>query len=302
MSKEMNMDLSKELSQNDIPSNKPLETQAPITWCPGCGNFEILHSLMDVLKELQTEGLDLDKVVILSGVGNHAKIVDYIDVNSFNTIHGRAIPPATAIKLADPETKVICFVGDGDSYAEGLEHLLFAAKRNVDITVVVHDNRTYGLATGQFTPTSQEDFKGGTMPDGAKEGPFNPLSLMLSAGATFIARGYPVKKQHFRKVLKDAILHRGFSIVDTLQVCVTFNNLYKAYNEHVVEADSPDLGNPVEAMKIFDAWDYESTDVPIAVGTFYQVQKPCFEDKYAPFKPETGDRTALIKELLERLT
>jgi 2-oxoglutarate/2-oxoacid ferredoxin oxidoreductase subunit beta len=277
-----------------------LKTEAPITWCPGCGNFEILHSLMDVLEDLQTEGLDLDKVVILSGVGNHAKIVDYINVNSFNTIHGRALPPATAIKLADPETKVICFVGDGDSYAEGLEHLLFAAKRNVDITVVVHDNRTYALATGQFTPTSQEDFKGGTMPEGAKESPFNPLSLMLVSGATYIARGYPVKKEHFRKVLKDGILHRGFSFIDTLQVCITFNNLYEAYNNNVVETIVSDLKNPMEAMKIFNAWDYQATDSPIAIGKFYEILKPCFEDRFEVFKPEAVDRAALVEELLER--
>jgi len=278
-----------------------MKTEAPITWCPGCGNFEILHSLVAVLEELEEEGLDLDKVVILSGVGNHAKIVDYINVNSFNTIHGRALPPATAIKLADPETKVICFVGDGDSYAEGLEHLLFAAKRNVDLTVVVHDNRTYALATGQFTPTSQQEFTGGTMPNGAKESPFNPLSLMMASGATYIARAYPVKKQHFRKVLKDAIVHRGFSFIDTLQVCITFNNLYEAYNENIVETVATDPQNPQEAMKLIEAWDYEATDSPIAIGTFFEIQKPCFEDRFVPFKPETGDRATLVTDLLKRL-
>jgi 2-oxoglutarate/2-oxoacid ferredoxin oxidoreductase subunit beta len=292
--------MSQKGNQPEMQMKRQLKTEAPITWCPGCGNFEILHSLMAVLEELQAEGLDLDKVVILSGVGNHAKIVDYININSFNTIHGRALPPATAIKLADPETKVICFVGDGDSYAEGLEHLLFAAKRNVDLTVVVHDNRTYALATGQFTPTSQEEFKGGTMPDGAKESPFNPLSLMLASGATFIARGYPVKKEHFRKVLKDAIMHRGFSFVDTLQVCITFNNLYDAYNNNVVETVAPEPQNPQEAMKLIEAWDYEATDGPIAIGKFFDIQKPCFEDRFVAFKPDTGDRTKLVAELLER--
>ena len=282
-------------------NGRDLKTIAPITWCPGCGNFEILHSLMAVLEELEREGLDLDKVVLLSGVGNHAKIVDYININSFNTIHGRALPPATAVKLADPATKVICFVGDGDSYAEGLEHLLFAAKRNVDMTVVVHDNRTYALATGQFTPTSQEDFKGGTMPDGAKEHPFNPLSLMLSSGATFIARGYPVKKQHYRGLLKDAIQHRGFSFVDTLQVCVTFNNLYESYNNNVVETEPLDLKDAHQAQKIIEAWDYESTDGPIAIGKFFEIQKPCFEDGFVPLFSDIADRSRLISDLFKRL-
>jgi 2-oxoglutarate/2-oxoacid ferredoxin oxidoreductase subunit beta len=277
-----------------------LKTDAPITWCPGCGNFEILHSLMAVLEELQTEGLDLDKVVLLSGVGNHAKIVDYINVNSFNTIHGRALPPATAIKLADPETKVICFVGDGDSYAEGLEHLLFAAKRNVDITVVVHDNRTYALATGQFTPTSQQEFKGGTMPNGAKESPFNPLELMLASGATYVARAYPVKNQHFRTVLKEAILHRGFSFIDTLQVCITFNNLYGSYNNNVVETQMADLQSYEEAMKAIRAWDYETTEGPIAIGKFYEIQKPCFDEQFTKLQKEKGDRQQIVANLLER--
>ena len=110
-----------------------LKTDAPVSWCPGCGNFEILNSTEAVLEELKSEGFPLEKVVILSGIGNHAKIVDYLHVNSFYTIHGRAIPAAEAIKLADQDVKVICFVGDGDTLAEGLEHLIFAAKRNIDI-------------------------------------------------------------------------------------------------------------------------------------------------------------------------
>lgn len=287
-------------SRTENQLKRQLKTDAPITWCPGCGNFEILHSLMAVLEELQSEGLDLDKVVIVSGVGNHAKIVDYINVNSFNTIHGRALPAATAIKLADPETKVICFVGDGDSYAEGLEHLLFAAKRNVDITVVVHNNRTYALATGQFTPTSQQEFKGDTMPDGAKENPFNPLELMLASGATYVARSYPVKKQHFRKVLKEAIQHQGFSFIDTLQVCITFNNLYESYNNNVVETEASDLNNFEKALKRIRAWDYHTTEGPIAIGKFFEIQKPCFEERFSTLKAEKGERSAKIEDLLKR--
>lgn len=288
---------------NPVPSglDQKLTTEAPVTWCPGCGNFEILNSLMTVLEEMKQEGLDLDKVILVSGVGNHAKIVDYIDINSFNTIHGRALPTATAIKLADPETKVICFVGDGDSYAEGLEHLLFAAKRNVDMTVVVHDNRTYALATGQFTPTSQETFKGGTMPDGAKEKPFNPLELMLACGATFIARGYPVKRPHFRQMLKEAILHKGFSFIDTLQVCVTFNNLYESYNRNVAETTGSNLSDAGEALKIIKEWDYEFSEGPIAIGTFYQIEKPCYEDQFIKLNRNYSDRGELVGKLMERL-
>jgi len=277
-----------------------LKTDAPITWCPGCGNYEILHSFEAVLEELKTEGLNQEKVILLSGIGNHAKIVDYLHINSFNSIHGRALPPATAIKLVDPETKVVCFVGDGDSFAEGLEHLIFAAKRNSDITVIVHNNRSYALATGQSTPTSQMTYKGRTMPYGAKEKPFNPLELMLVSGATYIARAYPVKKQHFRKLLKEAIMHKGFSFIDALQVCVTFNNLYESYNKNVseVEVSNPDSFN--EALKVIRDWDYYTSEGPISIGKFYEVDKPCFEDGFSRLTTVMEDRAGKLQSLLEK--
>ncbi|SHJ39535.1 thiamine pyrophosphate-dependent enzyme [Parasporobacterium paucivorans] len=277
-----------------------LKTDAPITWCPGCGNFEILNSFEAVLEELKSEGLDLEKVVIVSGIGNHAKIVDYLHVNSFNSIHGRALPVATAIKLADPELKVVCFVGDGDSFAEGLEHLVFAAKRNVDITVIVHDNRSYALATGQSTPTSQLGYMGRTMPYGAKEEPFNPLALMLASGATYIARAYPVKKQHFRKLLKEAILHKGFSFIDALQVCITFNNLYESYNENVKEVEISNPEHFEEALEAIREWDYHTSKGPIAIGRFYETDKPCFEDGFARLKAEKEDGREKLQSILEK--
>jgi len=276
-------------------------TTAPITWCPGCGNFEILNSVEAVLTELVAEGYKREDFIIVSGVGNHAKIVDYLNVNSFNSIHGRAIPVAEAIRLARRDVKVICFAGDGDTYAEGLEHLIFAAKRNVDITVVLHNNRTYGLATGQFTPTSQKSFKGSTMPYGSPENPFNPLELMLVSGASFVARGYPVRKDHFRKLLKEAILHKGFSFIDVLQVCVTYNNLYSSYNEHVSEIEAGDPADMEEARRIIRNWDYLTTDQPIAIGKFYEADKPGYEDEFSEIVTEKGDRSQRIKQIMDRL-
>jgi 2-oxoglutarate ferredoxin oxidoreductase subunit beta len=278
-----------------------LKTYKTVEWCPGCGNMEILDSMEAVLEELQGEGFPLEKVVLLSGIGNHAKIVDYLNINSFNSIHGRAIPAAEAIKLADRDMKVICFAGDGDTFAEGLEHLIFAAKRNADITVVVHDNRTYALATGQFTPTSQLDFRGSTMPYGAKENPFNPLELMLVSGATFIARGYPVRKEHFRKLLKEAIMHKGFSFVDTLQVCVTFNNLYMTYNENVKETDATEPGSFEEALRIIRSWDYRTSEGPIPIGKFFEVDRPSFEDGFKALVKGKEDRAGKLEAILESL-
>jgi 2-oxoglutarate/2-oxoacid ferredoxin oxidoreductase subunit beta len=276
-----------------------LKTNAPITWCPGCGNFEILNSMEAVLEELKSEGFPLEKVVILSGIGNHAKIVDYLHINSFYSIHGRALPAAEAIKLADQDAKVICFVGDGDTLAEGLEHLIFAAKRNIDITVVLHDNRTYALATAQFTPTSQQDLKGSTMPYGAKENPLNPLELMLVSGATFIARCYPVRKEHFRRVLKEAILHKGFSFVDALQVCITFNNLYEAYNKNVKEVEVSDASNFDEALKVIRSWNYYNSEGPIPIGKFFEEDRPTFEDKFSRFRHDEENLASKINSIID---
>jgi 2-oxoglutarate/2-oxoacid ferredoxin oxidoreductase subunit beta len=275
-----------------------LKTDKSIEWCPGCGNFGILDTFVEVVEDLVANGTQLEKFIIVSGVGNHAKIVDYVNINSFYSIHGRALPVAEAIKLADPDARVICFVGDGDSFAEGLDHLIFAAKRNSDITVVVHDNRTYGLATGQFTPTSQEEFTGGTMPDGAKEEPFNPLELMLVSGATYIGRGYPIKKEHFKNILKEAILHKGFSIIDTLQVCVTFNNLYKAYNKNVYEIIDENLDNMDEALKKIRLWNYKDSDEPIPIGSFFKVSQSGFEEKYQKLDMDRETRINKVNDIL----
>ncbi len=281
---------------------KDLKTYAPIEWCPGCGNFGILSIIEEILLEMKENGELIENFILLSGVGNHAKIVDYIHVNSFYTIHGRAVPVAEAIKLANPDTKVICFVGDGDGFAEGLSHLIFAAKRNADLTILVHDNRTYGLATGQFTPTSQSSYRASTMPEGAKEVSFNPLELMMASGASFIARGYPLKKEHFKSIVLEAINHKGFSVVDVLQVCVTFNNLYEDYNNSVNEESIKDIGNREKALKLIRAWNYSETKVPIPTGIFYQEERKRFEEFYSTLKEDGAERSVILDDILESLS
>ena len=171
-----------------------LITGAPNRWCPGCGNFIIQHAFKDVLVQMAQEGFPIENVVIVTGIGQHGKMFDYMNVNAFYSIHGRTIPVATGITLSNPDLKVICFAGDGDAYAEGLDHTIFGAKRNVDITVFVHDNRVYGLTTGQYTPTSPAGFRGRSTPAGSVEMPLNPLELMLTSGATFVARAYTQEK------------------------------------------------------------------------------------------------------------
>ena len=246
-----------------------LGTYAKNTWCPGCGNFAILNSIKAVLGELIEEGFPREKIVIVSGIGCHAKIADYLNVNSFYSLHGRVVPVCEAIKLANPELKVIGFAGDGDTYGEGLEHLIFAAKRDIDINIIIHNNRVYGLTTGQYTPTSPLGFKGRSTPSGTTEAPINPLELMMASHASFIARGYSHGIELLKKVFKEGIQHKGFSLMDVLQVCVTFYNMYDYYNSRVYELKDHVPNDYDMALKKIKEWDYNS-DSKIPLGVFYK--------------------------------
>ncbi len=261
-------------------SVKSLYTGAEITWCRLCGNFGLMSAFVWAVEEL-AESIPLERFVILSGIGCHGKIVDYIDLNSFYSIHGRVPPTATGIKLANPDLKVVGFVGDGDIYAEGVSHLIFSAKRNTDITLIVHDNRAYSLTTGQFTPTSPSHFRGKSTPEGPPEDPMNPIALMLEAGATFVARGYAGYTEHLKNIIKEAILHRGFSFVDVLQPCVVFYNTYDLYNRmtYRLEDVGHDPTNYEEAYRRAKEWDYNSKDTKIPIGIFYRTEKPTYEER-----------------------
>jgi 2-oxoglutarate ferredoxin oxidoreductase subunit beta len=276
-----------------------LGTYAKNTWCPGCGNFSILNAIKAVLGSLDDEGFPLDNVVLVSGIGCHAKIVDYLKVNSFYSIHGRTLPVATGIKLANPDLKVICCSGDGDSLAEGLDHLIFAAKRNIDLTLILHNNRVYGLTTGQYTPTSPKGFKGKSTPLGTQELPMNPVELMLASGATFIGRGYSHGIDLLKKLFKEAIMHKGFSFVDVLQVCVSYFNMYESYNKRVYEVKDNDTGSFDQAMKIARFWNYDGGETPIPLGKFYQVDTPRFDQAFQAHAISKADREAKIKSVLE---
>ena len=217
-------------------NGRNLITDARNTWCPGCGNFSIQFAVKALLQDLEKQGTSLDDVVLVTGIGCHAKMADYLNVNTFYSIHGRVLPAATAIKLANPGLTVIGCAGDGDAYAEGLDHLIFAAKRNVDITLFIHNNRVYGLTTGQYTPTSPLGYKGRSTPSGTLEYPLNPLELMYASGASFIARGYTRNQPLLKKTMADAVRHRGFSFVDILQICATYFDVHDVYDKYVYRA------------------------------------------------------------------
>jgi len=258
-----------------------LKTDAAVTWCPGCTNFAIMAALQQVLLELEEEQvLERNNVVLASGIGCHAKIVDYVKVNSFHAIHGRVPPTISGIKLANPELTVIGHAGDGDAYGEGLSHLVFAAKRNLDVNFIVHNNRVYALTTGQFTPTSPAGFTGPSTPRGSLEEPLNPLELMLCAGATFVARGLSTNMKHLGGLLKSALKHRGFSFIDVLQPCVSFfddREVYKKLTYELAE-ENHDPADWPKAMARAGEWRYGQGE-RIPLGIFYQVKRPTFEER-----------------------
>jgi 2-oxoglutarate ferredoxin oxidoreductase subunit beta len=279
--------------------SKDLSTNAEITWCPGCGNFSILNALKKTIDKLDDKGVKQNHIVISSGIGCHGKIFDYVGLSGLYSIHGRSMATVQGIKLGNPDLKVVAFAGDGDAYSEGIAHMIFAAKRNADVTIVVHDNGTYALTTGQFSPTSKKGFKGPSMPKGNIESPLNPLSLLLEAGASFVARGYAGKIDHLSDILTDAIMHEGFSVVDVLQPSVVFNNTYKLYNE-ITEIFSKPAGSLEEAIKLVK--DFKNR---IPIGIFYNVKKPIFHKElmgeWNPVKNKMDkkERLKIVKEFLQ---
>lgn len=270
------------------------------TWCPGCGNFSIQHTMKKVFMELEGEGVLPESLVLVTGIGCHAKIADYFNLNSFYTLHGRTLPVATGIKLANRDLTVICHAGDGDALAEGLDHLIFAAKRNIDLTVILHDNRVYGLTTGQYTPTSPIGFKGRSTPHGTTEFPLNPLRLMLASGATFVARGYTRRMPLLKSLVKAALTHRGFAFIDVLQVCASYANLTDYYEKRVYELKGHDTGSYEDATRTAGEWDYYS-DSPIGLGLIYQKDDPVYEPTPEKEVPG-GSRKDLVRHVLDSRT
>ena len=276
-----------------------LVTGAQNTWCPGCGNFVIQFAIKNTIQELVKEGTDPDRIVLVTGIGCHAKMADYLNINSFYSIHGRTLPVATAIKMANPDLVVLACAGDGDCYAEGLDHLVFAAKRNTDITLVVHNNRVYGLTTGQYTPTSPLGFRGRSTPGGTLEDPFNPLEIVLASGATYVARGCTRRMDLLQKVILGGLRHRGFAFIDVLQVCASYFNLSDYYDEKVYEIRDHDERDYGAAFMKAREWDYNS-DAPIGLGILYRSEKATLEERLALHRGPGKDRAATIKKILDK--
>ncbi|MFW6040282.1 MAG: thiamine pyrophosphate-dependent enzyme [Thermoplasmatota archaeon] len=246
-----------------------LGTYAENTWCSGCGDFGIINAFKKAVKELEDKGVKRSNLIISSGIGCHAKIFDYINLSGMYSIHGREVVTIQGAKMANPNIKAIGFGGDGDTYGEGIAHLIYAAKRNEDVTLIVHNNGAYSLTTGQTSPTSKKGFKGPSTPGGSIERPLNPLAVILSAGATFVARGYSGKIKHLTDLIVKGVEHKGFSLIDVLQPCVTYNDTYDEYNEKVeiLEKTADTVEEAIQMAK-------KTENLPI--GIFYQSKEPVF--------------------------
>jgi len=256
-----------------------LNTYCQKTWCPGCPNFSILEAVKRAISELIEKGEKRENIVFTCGIGCHAKIFDYLNLNSFYGLHGRCIATAQGIKLANPKLKVLAFVGDGDTYNEGISHLIHAAKRNADISVLVFDNRNFALTVSQFTATSPKGFKGSSSPEGSIEEPFNPLELVVAAGATFIARGYALKIDQLKDLIVQAVEHKGFSFLEILQPCITFFDNRQFYQERIYELTGHDFNSKEKALAKIKEWDYKNGEgVKIPLGIFYKIEKPSYEE------------------------
>ncbi len=224
-----------------MPVLEDYKGQTP-AWCPGCGNYSILKAFKETVVEL---GIEPHQFTIVSGIGQASKFPHYLKCNTFNGLHGRTLPVATGIRLANHEMLVFAVAGDGDCYGEGGNHLMHAMRRNINVKLFVHDNQIYGLTKGQPSPTSLEGMVTKNHPFGVFSEQLNPMALAVALDCSFVARGFAGDIEHLKELMKAAILHKGFSLLDILQPCVTFNkiNTYEWYKKRVYKIEpeySPD--------------------------------------------------------------
>lgn len=259
-------------------------------WCQGCGNYAIWTALKTALVEL---GVEPWQAVVVLGIGCHGHLANFLRLNSFGGLHGRPVPVAVGIKLANPRLSVMVATGDGDCFGEGGNHFIHAARGNHDLTVIVHDNQVYGLTTGQTSPTSERGYQSKSTPSGVIEEPVNPIALALVSGATYVARAFSGDIKQLTELVKGAITHQGFAVVDVLQPCVSFNklNTFKFFYDRVykLEEDSYQPGNRVEAINRSFEWGgpRSAGGQGIPTGLFYQEEKPAYHEQVGVLREKT---------------
>ena len=254
--------------------NANIRTKSAVTWCPGCFNFSILAGVEKFLSDK-----DLSKFAMVTGIGCHGKMFDYLNLPGLNALHGRTLPVALGMKIANPSLNVLAFSGDGDAYAEGLEHLMHMARYNSNIKYIVHNNQVFALTVGEPTPTTEQGFKDKTTPLGVVLKPLNPIKIALASGASFVARVFADVKQ-IEQVTQEALKHKGFAFIEIIQPCLIFHPdtglKEKTYD---LQESGHDKSNYEQAMKKAEEFDYNHVrDKKIPIGIFFQEERKTFED------------------------
>lgn len=252
------------------------------TWCPGCGNFSILNSMKNVFEEM---GLSPHEVLIVSGIGQAAKLPHYVNANGLNGLHGRALPAAFGAHVADAKLKIVVNTGDGDALAEGGNHFIHAIRRNMDITHLLHNNQVYGLTKGQASPTTPIGQKTTLQIEGVRIDPLNPVTLAISLGCSFVARANAGDPAFLKEILKAAMGHKGYALVDIMQPCVSFNkiNTYQWFKERVYAV--PENYNPYDKVAAF-AESLKWGDDGIPIGILFREEKASYYDRLTHIKTD----------------
>ncbi len=252
-------------------------------WCPGCGDFSVQASIQRAAANV---GLEPEQLAVVSGIGCSGRISGYINAYGFHGIHGRSLPIAQGLKMANRELTVIASGGDGDGFAIGMGHTVHAIRRNMDITYIVMDNQIYGLTKGQTSPRSAEGFKTKSTPEGSIETVLSPLEIALAAGATFVAQSFSSNLKQLTALIEEGLKHKGFSMINVFSPCVTFNkiNTYDWFKENIVDLDEVedyDSSNRIAAMtKIMET-------KGMLTGLIYQnKEKKHYEDLVPGFRQE----------------
>lgn len=249
-------------------------------WCPGCGNFGILASMKDAFVKLD---IPPEKLLIVSGIGQAAKTPHFLKCNLFHALHGRALPLATGAKMANHELNIVVNSGDGDCYGEGGNHFMNAVRRNVDLTLLVHNNKVYGLTKGQASPTSDMGMVTKVQPHGVVMESFNPLAVALSLGAGFVARGFPGNEEQLSKLIQAGMKFNGLALIDILQPCVSFNsiNTFGWYKKRVYDLQEEDYtpDDLQEAISLSFQWGER-----IPTGIIYRKEAPSFTERIGMLK------------------
>lgn len=261
-------------------------------WCPGCGDFGVLSSFYKAISEMHVPP---EQLVIASGIGCSGRFPAFCNAYGFHGTHGRVLPLATGIKMANPELMVVAVGGDGDAFSIGMGHFPHAARRNVDITYIVMDNEIYGLTKGQPSPTSPLAMERKASPYGTVEAPLNPLLLAFAGGATWIARGFSSKPKELTDLIKLALQHKGFSFLQVYSPCVTFYDTYDHFKE--VTKPLPTDHNPSNRGK---AMEYAMSDNPLYLGIYYEEDRPTYDDAFSGVRQKATKGAYSIEKLMDK--